>query len=156
MRILKYAINVATVLLLVLCCVVWLRGAPPNRATMAALPVDFKLTERTLILIVRQECPYCAESLPFYRRLIDIRNRDHNAVRIVVSAPQRDAEIGRYLEANSVSPDAIVHPGPGVMPSWVRLTPTLLLVGRDGNLLRMWEGLIPERNERAVLETIFR
>lgn len=114
----------------------------------ASTGIDFSAAERTLVAVLRSDCPFCDQSKPFYRRLA---SGDRTGVRIVVVARRGDAEIDSYRPV--LEPDSVVFVGPGVLP--VSGTPTLLLVDRQGVVEAAWIGLLGREREDEVLAAVF-
>ncbi len=116
----------------------------------ASMGVDFTVADRTAIVFVQQECPACAESLPFYRRLTD---RDTEAVQILFAAPQHNAGIASYLASNAIAPDRVLLVRPGQLPAMA--TPTVMVVDRDGSITHSWVGWLSTAAENEVLNALF-
>ena len=114
----EIAVNVTTIGL-VLAVVVLLsqryqsRSATRNVARGATLSksrgIDFGRAPRTLVVVLQQECSFCAEAMPFYRKLIESRKLHRTKLQIAVAAPQRNKDIAAYLAAQQVKPDATVN-----------------------------------------------
>ncbi len=117
------------------------------------LAIDFAKAPRTVVVVFQRECVYCTESLPFYRRLIDTRNRRGAKVQIAVAAPERDAAIATYLAEQGVAADLVTHFNPGTLP--VSVTPALLVAGSTGQLMTMWPGALSLNAEEQVLNYLF-
>lgn len=120
------------------------------RLDSAAIGVDFGAARRTLILAIQQDCPACAASMPFYRRLTGRATSD---VRVVVAAPPGDVQIEQYLSAHGVEPDAVVHQGSDTLP--VSVTPTLLLVDAAGFVEHFWIGVLSSAAREDLLKGVF-
>ena len=112
--------------------------------------IDFAAGERTLIMVLRSDCRYCRESMPFYRRLLA---RDTEATQIVVAAPPDDREMAAYLTSEQVRPDALAFAEPNLVP--VSGTPTLLMTDAEGLVTHAWVGLLDADREADVFETLF-
>lgn len=134
-------------------------GATPQPAGVArsvfrldgtAAGMDFSAARRTLVVAIRQDCPACAASMPFYRRLTD---RAASDVRVVVAAPPGDVEIERYLAAHGVKADAVVRRTADTLP--VSATPTLLLVDAAGFVEHFWVGVLSPAAEEDLLTGVF-
>lgn len=115
-----------------------------------ALGVAFRDSARTLIVVVREDCPACAESMAFYRRLM---TRDNEDVQVVVAAASRETAIRAYLESHRFEPDGVISVESGTLP--VPGTPTLLLVAPDGLVTHAWIGVLSAAAEADVLGELF-
>ena len=100
-------------------------------------------------MALASDCPFCDQSTPFYRRLVD--GESANA-QIVVAAQSGDTAISRYLSEHDISPDGIVLVEPGVLP--VMGTPTLLLVDDTGVVKDAWIGRLTPDREAEVIDRI--
>ena len=114
------------------------------------LGLDFAAVERTAIVFVQQQCPGCAESLPFYRRLV---SHDTDEVQILFAAPNHEVEIEAYLESNSIVADGVVLFGPGQLPATA--TPTVMVVDKGGVVTHAWVGWLSADAEAEVLDELF-
>ena len=139
-------------------CVILNAGCSPEARSEFGLDptktgIEFAAASYTLILVVQQECPTCAASMPFYRRITDRANGD---VQVVVAAPARNVGIRRYLGAHGVEPDSIVLLGPeGNEALPVSMTPTLLLTDSSGRVLHAWVGKLSREAEEDLLVGLF-
>ncbi len=133
-------------------------GAPPEieageqyDALRSVVPAG---AERALIVALSPTCHFCTESMPFYKRLIDQRNQSGSQVKVVaaVPRPEAQAEESQKLTEAGVQPDAIVP----LEFAAVRVngTPTILLVDKQGKVLGVWVGKLPEKGEKDVLKTL--
>jgi hypothetical protein len=118
--------------------------------------VDFAAAERTLLVVMKSDCPYCTASSPFYRRILEEQTsrQARERVRIVFVAADSDNQFDKYLAANDLPADSPIR----VPFSHLRIrgTPTLLLVNRSGRVESIWEGQVSASTEDEVLETVFK
>ena len=142
---------------LALCVILNAGCSPEDRSEFRLDPtttgIEFAAASHTLVLVVQQECPACAASMPFYRRITDRVDGD---VQVVVAAPARNVGIRDYLGAHGVEPDSIVLLGPegnGALP--VSMTPTLLLTDSSGRVLHAWVGKLSGETEEDLLVGLF-
>lgn len=110
--------------------------------------IDFAGAERTLVAVLRSDCPFCERSKPFYRRLAA---REREDVQFVIAAPPGDMDIESYRPV--LEPDSIVFIERGTLP--VLGTPTLLLVDREGAVEAAWTGQLSPDQEGEVLAAVF-
>ena len=113
--------------------------------------VDFSEKQKTLILGLQASCRLCADSAPFYKRLIE-NSRDKN-IKIVAALPSSLEESQAYfqklgingLEIKQTSLDKLQISG----------TPTLILVNQKGEVINRWVGVVPSFKEEEVMNAIF-
>lgn len=72
--------------------------------------------------------------------------------RFVVVTTDEDADFKAYLKANQLVPDEVAFVSP--IDTKFRLTPTIVLVGRDGVVRAAWVGRLPQKGEFEVLREI--
>jgi hypothetical protein len=129
---------------------------PPAYAAGESVPllknVDYSASDKTLAIVVRHDCHFCTDSLPFYGRLIAERNARSERVQIVVVAPEEDRASQQFLGAN-VRPDTFSVWERGRLK--IQGTPSVMLVDRSGRLIRLWEGRLTEKAERELISAVF-
>jgi hypothetical protein len=112
--------------------------------------VSFDSTNATVALVLQSQCKFCAASIPFYKRLADLRAKDQ--VQIVVFSKEPADVMRSYvrdhgLEVDSVAvvqDDQIQTPG----------TPTLLVVTKHGAVEASWIGQLSSAQEQEVLRQV--
>jgi hypothetical protein len=109
--------------------------------------VDWSKNEKTLVLAISSTCHFCTESAAFYR---DIRARTR--VHTVAVLPQNVSEGRNYLSSLGVQVDEVLQASLSSID--VSGTPTLLLVSRDGRVIRTWLGKLPPDLEREVFLSV--
>ena len=109
--------------------------------------VDWSKNEQTLVMAISSTCHFCTESAAFYR---DIRARTH--VHTVAVLPQSINEGRDYLSNLGVQVDEVLQAPLSSID--VNGTPTLMLVGRDGTIIRTWIGKLPPESEKEVLLSV--
>ena len=116
-------------------------------------PEELTQTDRTLLMVVQSHCSFCTESMPFYRRLMNLRPQVAGRVRFVaVSLDQ--LKTGRaYLAEHGVEPDAIL-PYPPSNEIRLRGTPTVLVIDRGRTIVGLWTGKLEPSQEREVEQTL--
>jgi hypothetical protein len=88
--------------------------------------------------------------MPFYRALVPAA---HNAgVRVLAVAAEIGKENTEYLERNGVHTDDTVELAKTSLT--VTGTPTLILVRRDGYVVRTWSGKLTENGQNDVLTAV--
>lgn len=114
--------------------------------------LDVSKVARTLVMVVRHDCRYCAESLPFYRTLSQSLSDNNPVGSQLVIVTVDDLETAKqYVRDNQLNISAIV-PVPPARRSELRVpgTPTLMLVDRDGRIQRMWVGTLDPTRQKEV------
>jgi thiol-disulfide isomerase/thioredoxin len=86
-------------------------------------------------LFLRPDCPACNESLPFYRDLIQQKERGY---KVHIVCPKLQA-MRVHLEAHNVTPDNLIE-----IPTdfKIKYTPTLLIVDSTGKVTYSWIGTL--------------
>jgi thiol-disulfide isomerase/thioredoxin len=128
--------------------------APPQSSIMAgetlSVPgVTWPKGSLSVVLVMSTECHYCKESLPFYRELV-ARVGDEYPVIAILPQPVSNAQ--RFLEDAGVKPSKIVEAS--LTSLGIRGTPTLLLVGSDGRIKRVWIGKLDSARQEEVIKAI--
>jgi thioredoxin-related protein len=164
-RRLEVAANVAIIVVAVLVCFVvvktYLLGgsakpqqqaqAPATGSKISVSDVDWGKNGRTLVLVLQKGCHFCAESAPFYQRLVrDTVGRE--GPRLVAVLPQQVEEGRQYLNDLGVLIDQVRQAPPNDLG--VRGTPTLLLVDSSGAVTDSWVGKLPPDKEDEVLHRL--
>jgi hypothetical protein len=130
-------------------------GADPvrvSRGQSMVLPgVDFGKSDRTLVLVASSQCPYCTNSMQFYRRLGALDARRGTGLRLVVVGQEDRNTLASYLEQHELEVDDVVRVTFDTTPSAV--TATLILVGREGTVKDIWRGqLAPDAEDDVMRE----
>jgi thiol-disulfide isomerase/thioredoxin len=164
-RRLEVAANVAIIVVAVLVCFVvvktYLPGGSARPQQQAQAPaigskisvpdVDWGTNGRTLVLVLQKGCHFCAESAPFYQRLVrDTAGRE--GLRLVAVLPQKVEEGRQYLTDLGVPIDEVRQASSNDLG--VRGTPTLLLVDNSGAVTDSWVGKVPPDKEDEVLNRL--
>ena len=109
--------------------------------------VDWSRNDQTLVLAISSTCHFCTESAAFYR-LIRTRTRVHT----VAVLPQTVNEGRSYLSNLGVQVDEVLQAPLSSID--VSGTPTLMLVSRNGTVIRKWIGKLPPDLEKEVLLSV--
>lgn len=103
----------------------------------------------TLLLFARASCSACQTAQPFFKRLVNDIGATVRVV-LVTSAGEAD-EDAYYARGLGLASNAIRTAVPGLS---VRVTPTLVLVDRQGTILDAWEGVGPVENQSAIAQSL--
>lgn len=109
----------------------------------------WKLHEKTLVLALRVGCPYCEASRTFYETLNRLERSGKIATHLVAVFSDRRNKLMPVLSGGLSNLQALADvdlPALGIGG-----TPTLLLVGRNGVLERIWRGKLSSTGELDVL-----
>jgi hypothetical protein len=127
----------------------------PQRPRIArSLNIDFSKAKKTLLVVVRRECPFCSSEMTFYTELVARRGTAKKSLQVVVVAPVKDGDISDYLESQRLIADAVVYVRGDELPG-VHVTPTLLLTDSTGLVIDTWTGVLAHGERRALLEQLF-
>jgi|SRR6185369_483974 len=124
------------------------RGIKPG-TKLTITDVDWSKADRTLLIVLSTNCRYCTESVPFYQRLAR-ENMGHDEVRVTAVFPQSIAEAQKYLADHAISVDDVRQSTPDA--TYVKATPTLIMVDRAGSVIESWIGKLPTEKEADVMK----
>jgi len=119
-----------------------------------ALPgADYAAVDQTVVLFLRSSCIYCEQSLPFYRRLVEARELRRASIRLVGITLENKEILDAFLVKGSVKLDATASVDVG---DWKKLakTPTVIVVDREGRVVKSWVGLLAPPLENEVLQQL--
>jgi thioredoxin-related protein len=115
--------------------------------------IDYGAAPRTLISVLSTKCNYCTESLPFYRRLLELPTAAKRT-RIVAVFPNSKTEVEQYKERNQLTLESVAALNYNTLN--VTGTPTLILIDSNGRVLDFWVGKLSQEEEQQVLEAVGR
>jgi thiol-disulfide isomerase/thioredoxin len=133
-------------------------GSPPRPSVAAGdrlgpVPgIDWSRHRRTLVLALRTDCHYCRDSAPFYQRLAQVLRPGGDDVAVVAVFPNDAEAVSQTVKEEGLSlpsVSAVPLEGLGVVG-----TPTLILVDREGKVVRSWVGLLTPRGELDLLKAV--
>lgn len=141
--------------------------APPPSRSAATIPykagdkspaldrVAYNSADRTLLMFVKSTCTYCTQSMPFYVKLAEARQRMGDKVKIVAISPDPPEVLASYLSSHGVTVDTQVSVSPMQMQQIrIRGTPTLVIADARGTVQEAWMGRLPTESEPAVLKAL--
>lgn len=120
-------------------------------AKLPQLGIDWSQSNQTLLLSLSKDCHFCTESAPFYRRLAQERS-DQKNTRLIAVFPQPISDGSKYLQQLDVSVDEVKQYS--YQATVASATPTLILVGRSGNVLGVWTGKLNADKEQEVWQKV--
>lgn len=112
---------------------------------------DWLNNRKTLLLIIRKDCQFCSESVPFYKTLVE--KTKEKGIKLVAVLPTSREESQIYLKENGVNIQEI-RQADDVLKQIVKGTPTLILVNERGEVLNFWKGKLPSEKEKEVLNNL--
>lgn len=105
-----------------------------------------------LVLALNTNCHFCAESLPFYRRLRDV-GQDATAPPIIMIFPNSRPEVQAFLkDFDSASPSAFAEQD--FTDFGISGTPTVVWLDAKGVIRRMWIGKLSADEEREIMNIV--
>lgn len=113
--------------------------------------LDWSGYRATVVLALSTACHFCTESAPFYRQLAALRHGNPNLGLIAVLL-QPVEQSTKYLSDEQVSVNRVLSLPLETLK--VGGTPTMLLVGRDGVVLKAWVGRLDEGTQAIALKAI--
>jgi glutaredoxin len=165
---LETATNIAILVLAAVMCVILIRDYvaprifPPSRgrgpAPAASIPspirlagLDFSRSDRTLLFVISSTCPYCRKSEEFYRSLTG-KAREYKNIQFAAALPQPEPEAREYIQQAGLDFRQVVSAD---LPTiGIAGTPTLVLLDKNGNVLRYWLGVLPPEGQQRVIAAI--
>lgn len=115
--------------------------------------VDTTQVDRTLVMVVRHDCQYCADSVPFYRVLAaKVRSQGPAAGSQLVVVTTDDIETAnRYVDENHIDVTRVVAVPPKDR-AMLRVpgTPTLILLNRNRRIEKVWVGRLDQGGQKQV------
>ncbi len=109
--------------------------------------------QSTLLLAVRKGCHFCEESMPFYQRLLALRDQHQTDTQLVAVFPDSEGEAHGVLKDARLDSIALAS---GVELSRIKVTgtPTLVLVDKRGVVSRAWIGKLKPDGEGEVIKAL--
>jgi hypothetical protein len=107
--------------------------------------------KRSVVLVLSTTCHFCAESAPFYKRIIERVNRKSDA-KILAILPQPTSDSQRYLARLGLDiPDVRQV---SLRDLGITATPSIVLLEPSGRVARAWTGLLNPEREKEVLSSL--
>ncbi len=105
--------------------------------------------EQSMLLYVNSQCGVCKDSLPFYRRLL-AEKQPTSGISVVGVSRETYDQLRDYLKTGDVAVDKLVTIAEA-SPFRQTLTPAIMLVGKTGEIEKMWLGRLSPEQETEVL-----
>jgi hypothetical protein len=105
-----------------------------------------------LVIYVKSICRYCTDSMPLYRRTMELVSTRRQAIDVVFVTDPTDRDWPDYLRRNGINPDvAVAVP----FANWkTRVTPTMILVDPSRKVKNVWTGALIGPNETNFLRAL--
>jgi hypothetical protein len=117
---------------------------------LAPLPgYSWNSNQKTLVIAIREGCPYCDASMPFYRQLGEQERSARLRAHVLVVMPDGAASGSRFLSKENVGIQAVFGQRLGALK--VLGTPTVLLLDSSGHIEREWIGELTPSGEKDVM-----
>lgn len=110
--------------------------------------VIYAKANATIVLHLKSTCPFCTESMEFYRRLA-ARAKEKGDVQVVVVGTEPAEVLNDYLRDHDFRPTYVVSSQTRPQP-----TPTLITIDRGGVVRKVWLGQQSRQGEAAVLRSL--
>lgn len=106
----------------------------------------------TVILALSDACPFCNESLPFFKALIEERNKTNKDIAVVtaVGHPSIVDNMNQLLAENKVDVDQLVNLDFATLN--ITGVPAVILVDNEGEVQQVWRGKPNEHNQKEILK----
>jgi rhodanese-related sulfurtransferase len=106
-------------------------------------------SDTTLLLVLSTKCTFCAESMPFYKRLVQ---ETGSRARLIALLPQNVSDARQYLQKNGVMIEDVRQLTPGALG--VSGVPTLILADKHGVVRDFWFGKLGPNVESLVMSRV--
>jgi thiol-disulfide isomerase/thioredoxin len=124
----------------------------PAEGTQLSVPgVNWRESDKTVLLALSKGCHFCSESAPFYQHLTRELS-ERKDVRLIAVFPQEIDEAKKYLDGLGVPIGDVRQASLGSLG--VAGTPTLIIVDKSGTVKQAWIGRLTPEREQEVLSRV--
>jgi hypothetical protein len=118
--------------------------------------VDFRQAPQTLLVVMRKDCHYCEESVPFYQGLFgNIRDDVNKRTQVIAVTVDDKVTADAYFAGNNLQFDRIVSVSQQEMRRLkLPVTPILILANDAGVVSSTWVGKLGSDGEKEVREKV--
>jgi hypothetical protein len=113
----------------------------------------FLRSREALLIYINESCRFCRDSMPFYRKIINERNRLNSGLVLVVAARDEEANIREYIATHGVQADAVVRI-PIESDFRQGVVPSVLLLDGERQVRGSWTGVPDATEEMEILDAI--
>jgi thioredoxin-related protein len=113
---------------------------------------EWKTHDQTLVLVLMKNCQYCKNSMPFYRKLMELKQAGKISAHIISIFSDPLDEARDVMNREKIAVDVI---GGALLSNYkVSGTPTLILIDKQGRVMKSWIGQLSEDVENEVVRTL--
>ena len=113
--------------------------------------VDWMAAGRTVLIVMRKDCKYCAESAAFYRRLVSSLTKEGNA-KVIALFPEQESGAEAYVSELGIPISDVRYVSLDSLG--IRNIPTLAIIDSNGVVTDFWVGKLPPRIESVVMKAL--
>jgi phage shock protein E len=113
--------------------------------------INWADSDRTVLLVLSEECKYCSGSASFYRRLAAGLASQTNT-RLLAVFSEKDSDAEAYLKRLEVPIRELRYVS--LSSLGIKSVPTVALVDRTGVVTYMWAGKLPPLEERGLMSKL--
>jgi len=106
--------------------------------------------KKTVVLALHVGCRFCTASAPFYQRLTGYANA--HQVNVLALLPDPKEESNQYIQHLGLTISAV--PQVSFQKIDVRGTPTLFVVDSRGIVEKVWQGQLPDDEQKKVFSLL--
>lgn len=121
--------------------------------TIPSLPaVHYAESPRTVLIAVNTNCTYCQESVPFYKKLVELEKTTAKNSHVVAIFPNSEIEVTQFLSRNRLDITSVA--AVNLSSFGITATPALVIVDSNGKIGDFWIGSLSADQEQQVLTRI--
>ena len=107
--------------------------------------------EKLIMIVLTPSCPYCLQSLPFYKILLEQRKDGIRVVAAIDTSMVIEVQ-KRLLERQRVFVDTLI--GIPTQEWGIHAVPTIISLNEVGEVENVWIGLLDQIQEKEVLSIV--
>lgn len=106
----------------------------------------------TVILALSDACPFCNESLPFFKTLIEERNKTNEDIAVITAVGHSRImdNMDEVLKRNELEVDGLVNLDFAALK--ITGVPAVILVDNEGEVQRVWRGKPSAQYQKEILK----
>lgn len=117
--------------------------------TLPSTVIDWSKGEKNLLFFLSSRCGFCIQSAPFYKRLTNEAKKSGSGLRTFALFNVEDEGADEYIRKFELNFDEIKTVD--FKEFKISATPTILEVGSDGNVRKVWIGKLDSASEGQVI-----
>jgi hypothetical protein len=126
--------------------------APIVVGTRISIPdVEWSRSRKTMVVALHRQCPFCSQSAPFYKRLVEKVNGNQN-LQLLAVLPHDPVIAHQYLDSIGVAFTEVRSSD--LSKIGVSGTPTILLLNDQGAITASWVGALSVDQENEMLRRV--